>query len=170
MPRSRIAPLASIALVALLSASAMAEPLWQAELRLGYGIAVGGNGARMSTRPTPLTIAADVLFAFNEDPPLWGYGGLVVETLDRNSVGTVFGVQLRPHDSRLRFTGGGVWLVAPYMLFGATASGGACMHATRLLNVCGDVQLTAYVAGNDLADGRTVTQAQFMLGMVFDAL
>jgi hypothetical protein len=170
MHRLRLIPLTSIVLVATLSDSAAGEPLWQAELRLGYGIAVGGNGARMSTRPTPLTVAADVVFAVNDDPPLSGYGGLVLETLDRNAVGSVFGVQLRPHGSRLRFTGGGVWLVAPYMLFGATASGGACMRAVGLLQVCGDVQLTAYVAGDDLADGRTVTQAQLMLGLVFDAL
>jgi hypothetical protein len=146
------------------------EPLWQAELRLGYGIAMGGNGARMSKRPTPLTVSADVLFAFNEDPSLWGYGGLLVETLDRNSVGSVFGVQLKPHDSRWHFSGGGAWIVAPYMLIGATASAGACKRMTRLVNLCGDAQLTAYFAGGDLADGRTVTQAQLVLGAMIDAL
>src|SRR4051812_36884198 len=146
------------------------EPLWQVELRLGYGLAMGGNGARMSKRPSPLTVAADVLFAFNEDPSLWGYGGLIVETLDRNSVGSVFGVQLKPRDSRWRLSGGGTWIVAPYMMAGVTASGGACKRMSRLLNLCGDAQLTAYFAGSDLADGRTVTQVQLVLGALFDAL
>jgi len=151
------------------SADAAADPLWQAELRAGYGVAVSGSGMALSTRPTPLTLAATVAFAFNEEPPLAGYGGLMIETLDRNAAGTVFGVQLTPHGSPLRLSAGGVWLVAPYTLWGATASAGACMHATARVGLCGDVQLTAYVAGTDLAGGRTVNQAQFVIGMVFDA-
>jgi hypothetical protein len=51
-----------------------------------------------------------------------------------------------------------------------TASGGACKRMSRLLNLCGDAQLTAYFAGSDLADGRTVTQFQLVLGALFDAL
>jgi hypothetical protein len=163
----------SAGLAALVSAGAIriaaADPLWQAELRAGYGLAVGGSGAAMSARPTPLTLAAIVAFAFNQDPPLAGYGGLVVETLDRNAVGTAFGVTLSPSGSRLRLSGGGTLLVAPYTLWGATASAGACAHATSRTRLCGDLQLTAYFAGSDLADGHTVTQLQLVAGLVFDA-
>lgn len=158
-----------LALAAFGATAAAADPLWQTELRAGYGVAVSGSGPEMSARPTPLTLAAIVSYAFNDEPPLWGYGGLAVEMLDRNAAGTVFGVTLVPRGSRLRFSGGGSVLIAPYTLWGATASIGACVHATRRFGLCGDAQLTAYVAGSDLPDGRTVTQAQFVVGLVFDA-
>jgi len=149
--------------------SAAADPLWQAELRAGYGIAVSGSGAGMSKRATPLTLSAIASWAFNDEPPLFGYAGLLVETLDRNAVGSVFGVRLSPRGSRLRLTGGGAWLVAPYTLWGATTSAGACMRALSR-TVCGDLQLTAYFAGSDLAEGHSVTQAQLVFGVVFDAM
>jgi hypothetical protein len=161
-----IAVLASLAL----DRPCAADPLWQAELRAGYGVAVGGSGAAMSTRPTPLTLAAIASFAFNEDPPLAGYGGLLIETLDRSAVGAAFGVTLAPRGSRLRLSGGGSLLVEPYTLWGATTSAGACLHATLQTRLCGDLQLTAYFAGSDLADGHTVTQVQLVIGLVFDAL
>jgi len=169
---ARLALIALIALIAVDPRSAAAEPLplWQAEVRAGYGVAVGGSGSRMSTRATPLTLAAIASFAFNEEPRLYGYGGLLIETLDRNAAGATFGVRFSPRGSRLRLSGGGTWMVAPYMLFGATASGGACMRWKPSIGLCGDVQLTAFFAGNDLADGRAVTQAQLVVGMVFDAL
>lgn len=148
----------------------MADPLWQAEVRAGYGIAVGGSGDRMSTRPTPLTLSAVAAFAFNAEPPLMGYGGLLVETLDRNAVGSTFGVRIALPGSKLRLSGGGVWMFAPFMLLGATASGGTCKQMKPRLAVCGDLQLTAYFAGDDLAPGRTVTEAQLVFGVVFDAM
>ena len=150
--------------------SPTADPLWQVELHAGYGVSVGGSGDRMSQRTTPLTLTAIAAIAVNDDPPLAGYGGLVVETLDRNAAGVVFGVELHPHGSRLHLAGGGSYLVAPYTLWGATASAGACFHAVRAVALCGDVQLTAFIAGSDLPDGATATQAQLVLGMVFDAL
>jgi hypothetical protein len=169
VPLLRRVALATLACVAARPAAAAADPLWQAELHLGYGLAMSGSGTQMSRRPTPLTIAAIAAFAFNDDPPLSGYGGLVVETLDRNAVGSVFGVKLTPHGSRLHVTAGGAWIAEPYTLWGATASAGACAHASHTLGVCGDVQLTSYFAGTDLADGHAVTQVQLVLGVVFDA-
>lgn len=144
--------------------------MWEAELRLGYGVSVAGSGGMTSTRPTPLTIQAIGSVAISDEPAMATYGGLAVETLDRSSVGAVAGVRLSPHDSRLRLTGGGIWVFAPYTLWGATASGGACRRHTGSIGICGDLQLTAYFAGTDLAPGHTVTQIQAVLGMVFDAL
>ena len=151
------------------SAAPDSLPLWQAEVRAGYGLAMGGSGIRMSRRATPLSLAAIGAFAFNEEPLLYGYGGLIVETLDRNAAGAVFGVRFSPKDSRLRLSGGGTWMVAPSMLFGATASAGACVRWKPRIGLCGDVQLTAFFAGGDLADGRAITQVQLVVGMVFDA-
>lgn len=160
----------SVAALVIAAAPATAEPLWQAEIRAGYGVATGGSGARMSTRKSPLTLAAIAAFAFNEEPLLYGYGGLLVETLDRNEAGATFGVRYSPRGSRLRLSGGGTWMVAPESLFGATASGGVCMQWKPSIGLCGDIQLTAFVAGSDLAPGRAITQAQLVAGMVFDAL
>lgn len=50
---------------------AAAEPLWQAELRAGYGIAVSGSGLEMTRRPTPLTLAAIASFSCSETPETW---------------------------------------------------------------------------------------------------
>ncbi len=153
--------------LALLGSTASADPLWDAELRIGYGVATGGSGMT-TTRPTPLTITALTHIAVEDDPPLAGYGGVTVETLDRNSVGAVFGVKLAA-GKHLRLAGGGTYIVAPYTLWGATASAGACGHATSAMSACGDLQLTTYFAGSDLADGHTVTQLQLVFGIVFDA-
>jgi hypothetical protein len=165
-----------IALALLIPAAALAprvsaaDALWEAELRAGYGISVGGAGEQMSARATPLTLEATVAFAVNEDPPLSGYGGLTVETLDRNSVGTVGGIILTPHDSHLRLAAGGVYIFAPYTLWGASASLGLCFPMTPRTKLCGAVEATAYFAGSDLPDGRTVTDGKLVLGVGFDAL
>jgi hypothetical protein len=163
------ARLVVLGLIALAAPPARADPLYQAELQLGYGLAMSGSGPAMSRRASPLTITATAVIAIDDAPPLAGYGGLVVETLDRNAAGAAFGVRLSPTGGRLHLSGGGVWIVAPYSLVGATASGGACLRATARAQLCGDLQLTAYFAGSDLADGHAVTQAQLVAGMVFDA-
>ena len=118
---------------------------------MGYGVAMGGGGGMTSTRATPLTLGALGSVAVNDDPKLSGYGGLVVETLDRNSVGTLFGVKLTPDDGKLRLMGGGTWIMAPRTLWGATASGGVCRHVAHGMGACGDLLLTAYLAGTDLS-------------------
>jgi hypothetical protein len=151
-------------------ASPAADPLWQLELHAGYGLTFGGIASQVRWRSTPLTLTAIAAIAVIDDPAIAGYGGLVVETLDRNAAGAVFGVELHPRGSRLHFAGGGVYVVAPYTLWGATASTGACFHAVPAVALCGDVQLTAFVAGSDLPDGTAATQIQLVLGMVFDAL
>jgi hypothetical protein len=169
--RSALAPctLVLIAVVAVPGTSA-ADALWEAELRAGLGISVGGAGEQMSARPTPLTIEASVAFAFNEDPPLAGYGGITIETLDRNSVGAIGGVILTPHDSHLRLAAGGVAIVAPYTLWGVSASLGLCFHMTSHTKLCSALEANAYFSGSDLPDERTVTDGKLVLGMGFDAL
>ena len=146
------------------------DPLWQAEVFLGYGLAMSGSGTAMSKRPTPLTLSAVVGFAFNAEPPLFGYGGLVVELLDRSAIGGVFGIKYAPRGSRMHLAGGGSVLLAPDSLLGATARGGMCRRQRPALGLCADVELTAYFAGGDLAPGRAVTQIQLVLGAVFDVL
>ena len=156
----------SLVIVALLASTASAEPLWEAELRLGYGLAMGTGGGTMSRRLTPLTIEAIGSIAVNEEPAVAAYGGVILEMLNRNSVGGVFGVQLRPAGSRLRLAAGGAWIYAPYTMWGATGSIGMCKGKSTM-GLCAHLQLSSYFAGTDLPEGHTVTQVQLALGMVF---
>lgn len=146
------------------------DPLWQVEARAGFGLALGGAGETMSRRTTPLTIEALVSVAIQDVPPLYAFGGLAVETMDRNGIGATAGITLRPHGGAWRLSGGGIAMVAPYSLYGATVSTGVCHRAVFGYELCGDVQLTAFFAGNDLANDHAVTQAQLVLGVVFDAI
>ena len=146
------------------------DPLWQVEARAGFGMALGGAGQTMSRRTSPVTIQALVSVAIQDTPPLYAFGGLVVETMDRNGVGATAGITLRPHGGAWRLSGGGVGMVAPYSLYGAMIDTGVCHRAVLGYELCGDIQLTAFFAGNDLANDHAVTQAQLVLGVVFDAI
>ena len=158
----------ALLLVCGMTAAASADPLWGAELHAGYGVDVAAGGGAAGARSSPLTIEGGVAVAVNDDPPLYGYGGLIVETLDRGSIGTVFGIQLRPSGSALHVGAGGTWIFAPYTLWGARANAGACTSSR--IKVCGDLVLTSYFAGTDLVMGHDVTQVQLALGVQFDAL
>lgn len=146
------------------------DPLWQAEVRLGFGVEMGGSGDRMTTRSSPVTIEAIASFAFQDQPRLMGFGGLIAEVYSRNAAGATGGVTFAPEGTNLRLSGGGIAFVAPYSLVGATASGGICRKRSKPLRLCGDVQITEYFAGGDLADGHAVTQIQLVFGAVFDVL
>jgi hypothetical protein len=145
-----------------------AEPLWDAELRVGMGVDMGGGQGMASARRSPLTVAAVGAVAISYEPPLSGYAGLVVETLDRSAVGGTAGIRFTPALRRFRLAAGGTALVAPYTLYGGTASAGACFSLGSSMRACADAQLTAYFAGDDLAPGKTVTQAQLVLAVAFD--
>lgn len=147
-------------------------PLAQLELHLGYGLAMSGSGDVMAKRATPLTLTAIVDYALQQDdPPLWGYGGLVAEMLGRAAVGGVFGVKYVPAGTQLHFAGGGSVLVAPHWLAGASVSGGYCRpQFLKTLGICGDLQITGYFAGEDLGEDRAVVQVQLVVGAVMDVL
>jgi hypothetical protein len=156
----------SLALL-LLASTAAAEPLGEAEVRLGYGVAVAGRGEMMSRTTSPLTVTAIAAVRTSYEPPLSAYGGLVVETLDRTTAGGVAGVRLDL--GSLRLAAGGIAIVAPETLWGGTASGGACMRASAKSRLCGDLQLTAFIGGDDLAEGQVVTHVQLVGAVVIDA-
>lgn len=152
-----------------LASPARADSLWDAEVRLGYGVTTGETAAgKMATRRSPMSVAALAGWAISDDPPLMGYAGLGVETLDRTSVGAQAGVKLAVAGP-VRVTAGGTWIFAPYTLWGAVGSVGACSRVARTFKACGDLQLTAYFAGDDLIDKKAVTQIQLAIGLVFDA-
>jgi hypothetical protein len=149
-----------------LTGVAGAEPLWDAELRLGYGFEMVGGDNMTATHSAPMTIEGIAAYAVNDDPWLYGYGGFLLETMDRNSIGSTGGIQLASGALRARI--GGVYIFAPLSLYGANASTGVCKRMTRNLKACGDLSITEYFAGKDLAEGHAVTQVQLVLGMVID--
>jgi hypothetical protein len=153
----------------LCTTSAAAEPLGEAEVRFGYGLALAKRGEMSSRRATPLTITATGSVRTSYDPPLAVYGGLIVETIDRTSVGGVAGIRLQPEGAAWRLAAGGVAIVAPATLFGPSASAGLCMRSSKSTRLCADGQLTAYLGGDDLAEGQVVTHVQLVGSVVVDA-
>ncbi len=164
-------PVRSLLVILLLLAStrARAESMWEAEVRAAYGVAIGGNGDMTATRGSPLTLAGTAAIAINDDPLLYGFGGVQIETLDRGSIGALGGVRVQSASSALRLAAGGSYVLAPKTMWGAFASGGACHRTSKTMKVCGDLMLTSYFEGTDLPTGHTVTEAQLVLGMVLDA-
>ena len=153
----------------LVGATAHADtlaPLWDAELRLGYGVQVASGDGMTAPRAAPLTIEGNVAFMLQEEPKLYAYAGGIAETLDRSAMGASGGLQLEQGPMRLR--GGAVYFFAPYTLFGATVSGGGCHRMGKTTRICGDLELTEYFAGTDLVPGHAATQVQLVIGMVFD--
>lgn len=150
-------------------AHGVAEPdpaLVTAEVRTGYGIAAGGGAGRSSVRSSPLVLGARVAVAINDEPRMSGYGGLILETLDRTGVGGEAGLELAP-STRARLRAGVVAMVAPYKLWGGALGGGRCTRGgTRL---CLDVDAGVFVGGSDLPTGGAVFQLVVSLGIGFDA-
>ncbi|NVB77767.1 MAG: hypothetical protein HOV81_05175 [Kofleriaceae bacterium] len=139
-----------------------AEPTWELELQLGYGIARRGTAHMAETEPGPLSFAALGAVAINEEPHAFAYGGLVGEAKERSGVGVTAGARLEMRELPVRLSGGGVWMFAPETLWGAQAAAGSCFG--RSLAICGDVALTAYFAGTGLPADETEVQVQFVLG------
>ena len=144
------------------------EPaLVTAEVRAGYGIAAGGGAGRASVRSSPLVLAARVAVAIRDQPRMSGYGGLVLETLDRTGVGGEAGLVLEP-SLRTRLRAGAIAMVAPYKLWGGALGGGRCTRpgGTRY---CLDVDADVFVGGSDLPKGGAAFQLVVALGIGFDA-
>ena len=160
----------TVGVVVALAGPARGESLWEAEVRAGYGLALGaesGMDTSASKRPSPLTLTVLGSMEISDEPILSTYGGFAIETIARNTFGFVGGLRVAVPGTPVRIAAGGVWVYAPATRWGATASVGTCrMH--KAIGFCGDMQLTAYVAGSALETGHSVTQLQAVLGMVFD--
>jgi hypothetical protein len=147
--------------------AASAEPaLFDAEVRISYGLATGGGSGRASFRDSPLVLAASGSMAIRDQPRTHGYAGIVVETLDRSGIGGEGGLMLMPSE-RLRLRAGAIAIAEPYTLWGAAVGGGYCAAGT--MRVCADVSANMFVGGTDLPDGGVVSQVLFGVAMVFDA-
>jgi hypothetical protein len=150
----------------MLPSAALAEPMptWEAELGVGYGIMRRGTmeSAEMTKSPFAITATAGVPLA--EDPPMLGFGGLIAEAGDRNSVGAIGGVSLELDQAPIRLRAAGIWMAAPETLWGAQASLGSCLGGS--LAICGDLQVTTYFGGTGLPNDETELQVQFAIGVL----
>jgi hypothetical protein len=171
------------------SSTASAQPLWEVELRVGYGVALEGtNGettpteepAALGTEPTmptatedtpaPLTFAALGAVAIREQPNMSAFGGLIIEHRYSTGVGVTGGVRVYPGDGKFRVAAGGIYLHAPETRWGASASAGYCPRIFPAMSLCGDLQVTTYFGGTEIDTGETLTQIQAVLGVAFDSL
>jgi hypothetical protein len=164
----RLALVLVLVFVVVVAGTARADStsLWDAELRLGYGLQVASGDGMTAPRAAPMTIEGNAAFLVADEPRLFAYAGGIAETLDRSAIGASGGVELEQGPMRLR--GGGIYFFAPYTLFGATASGGGCHRFNKTTRGCADVALTEYFAGTDLVQGHATTQVQLVIGVVFD--
>lgn len=160
--------LLALSLLGLLATPAAAQPLWEAELRAGYGVAMGKE-TDMATahRTTPLTIEATGAVAISDEPEVSTYGGITVETVQHNTFGFVAGIKLRVPEMPVRVAAGALWIYAPGTRWGVSASAGACKESGALA-LCADLQLTNKFAGDAIDEGHTVTEVQLVLGIGFD--
>src|SRR5262245_36390108 len=134
---STIRVLAAIAALSAAATAARAEPaLFDAEVRMSYGVAAGGGSSRSAVRDSPLVFAVSGSMAIRDQPRVHGYASIIVETLDRSGIGGEGGVMLRPGNLRLR--AGAVAIMEPYTLWGAAVGGGYCAP-TSGVRVCGDI-------------------------------
>ena len=147
---------------------AAAEPLWAAERRAGYGVAVGGGAGMAGVRTSPLTLELTGAIAVVDQPRVLAVAGVIAETLDRSAVGGVGGVRLDPRFHGLRLGAGMTYFAAPYTLWGPSAAAGVCRRVGRVLSGCVDVQATFFVGGNDLPDDKASSQFQLVLGVAVD--
>ena len=144
------------------------EPaLVSAEIRAGYGVAAGGGAGRASVRGSPLVLAARVAIAIRAEPRVSGYGGLVLETLDRTGAGGEAGLALEP-TPRLRLRAGAIAMVAPYQLWGGALGGGRCTRPGGI-RWCVDLDADVFVGGSDLPAGGAAFQLLVAIGVGFDA-
>ena len=160
--------LLAFTILAALTAPAAAQPLWEAELRIGYGVSMGKE-TDMSTahRTTPLTLEATGAIAVSDEPEVSAYGGILVETVQHNSFGFVGGIKLRVPEMPVRLSAGAIFAYAPGTKWGVSASGGLCKERGALA-LCADLQLTNYFAGDAIDPGHTITEVQLVLGIGFD--
>lgn len=142
-----------------------ADPLWEAELRLGFGLMSRGTQMESHTGRSPLSIQALGAVAINDEPHVMAYAGLAAELMERSGVGATAGARVKVPELPLRVGGGGTLMYAPATLWGAHGSVGSCFGAGALA-LCTDVQMTAYFAGKALPNDETEVQVQLVIGFV----
>jgi hypothetical protein len=156
-----------LALLGVLPAPVSADDaLASAELRVGYGLATGGGAGRASVRGSPLVLTVAGALAIRDQPRVSGYGGLIIETLDRTGAGGEAGLMLTPDDG-LRVRAGVIAVAAPYTIWGAVIGASVCRRFGDMRG-CADLSGDFLVGGTDLPEKTVAFQLLAGVGMVLD--
>lgn len=148
-----------------LAQAVRAEPLGTVELRVGGGLAVGGGEGVATMKMSPVYVGVYASAAVNAEPWTWIRGGVFVETYDRAAVGATLG----PRIALGRWTAGaaGTAVIAPFTLYGGSA------QLTRRLGsglaIVPGLELNVFPFGDDLPEGRVLSEVLLTLGFEVDA-
>lgn len=151
-----------------LTGPATAQPLAEVSARVGAGVAAGGGAGRSTVRASPVIATVEGAYAINDQPWVWGFAGLTLETHDRTGVGFEAGLAIAV-GAHGRARAGARIIAKPYTLHGATVGVSWCWPAAPL-RACADLAGDVYIAGTDLPAHTAVAQTVLSLGTAFDAL
>jgi hypothetical protein len=146
-------------------------PLLLVEAEAGIGFSLGGGSKGPSVlRASPITTSLVLDYAIRYKPWISVYGGIRGEAWNRAGLGGLIGLRVRPTRGAFRIGTAFVAMLWPYSIAGIAGHAGACPKVGGTFHLCADAEVTAYVLGGDLPQGRVAAQFQLMLGGAFDAL
>jgi len=146
-------------------------PLLLVEGQAGMGITIGGGSHGPSVvRAAPVTMTLTLDYAIRYKPWLSVYGGIRGEAWNRAGLGGLVGLRVRPTRGAFRVGTAFVAMLWPYSIAGIAGHAGFCPKVAGTFHLCADGEVTAFVVGGDLPQGRVAAQLSFMLGGAFDAL
>jgi hypothetical protein len=156
-PRLVACAVAIAACAALAAQPVRAEPIGIVEGRVGGGMAIGGGEGAATMKIAPVYVGVYVSHAFNAEPWTWMRGGIFIETYDRAAVGGTIGPRVAL----------GKWLagaaasavVAPFTLYGGNAQ-----VARRFGKLVPALELNVFPFGDDLPEGRVVSELLLTVG------
>ena len=142
-----------------------AEPLGIVEARVGGGMAIGGGEGSATMKIAPVYAGVYANVAIRSEPYTWLRGGVFVETYDRAAVGATVGPRL----ALGRWTTGvaATAVLAPFTLYGGSAHIGRRIGSGAAL-VPG-LELNVFPLGDDLPEGRVVSELLLTVGFEVDA-
>ena len=146
-------------------------PLLLVEGQAGMGITIGGGTHGPSVvRAAPVTMTLTLDYAIRYKPWISVYGGIRGEAWNRAGLGGLVGLRVRPTRGAFRVGTAFVAMLWPYSIAGIAGHAGFCPKVAGTFHLCADGEVTAFVVGGDLPQGRVAAQLSFMLGGAFDAL
>jgi hypothetical protein len=161
-PRLVASIVATAACAALTAQPVRAEPIGTIEARVGGGMAIGGGEGASTIKIAPVYVGVYANHAFNAEPWTWIRGGVFIETYDRAAVGATLG----PRVALGKWTAGAAAtaVFAPFTLYGGNAQ-----VARRFGKLVPALELNVFPFGDDLPDGRVVSELLLTIGFEVDA-
>jgi hypothetical protein len=142
-----------------------AEPLGIVEARVGGGMAIGGGEGSSTMKIAPVYAGVYASVAIRQEPYTWMRAGVFIETYDRAAVGATVGPRL----ALGRWIAGvaGTAVLAPFTLYGGSAQ--LARRIGRGTSIVPGLELNVFPFGDDLPDGRVVSELLLTVGFEIDA-